>query len=82
MELNISEIRIIIDALGFRLSRMEDEQAGLGDSEEDRISELSDDMYRLEMLMGCLTDEYDRRVSEIRENCFGENEQSLSGAVM
>ena len=71
MKLNISEIRIIMDALRFRLSCMEDEQAGLGDSEEDRIAELSDDMYRMEMLTDCLTDEYDRRVSEIRENCFG-----------
>ena len=72
MKLNISEIRIIMDALRFRLSCMEDEQAGLGDSEEDRIAELSDDMYRMEMLTGCLADEYDRHVSEIRENCFGE----------
>ncbi len=43
------------------------EQAGLDDSEDGRISELSGDMYRLEMLADCLTDEYDRRVSEIRE---------------
>ena len=67
MELTISEIRMIIDALRFRLACMAEEQAGLDDSEDGRISELSGDMYRLEMLADCLTDEYDRRVSEIRE---------------
>ena len=67
MELNISEIRIIIDALRFRQSCLEDEQTGLDDSEEDRISELSDDIYRLEMLVGGLTDDYKERVSEVSE---------------
>jgi hypothetical protein len=44
---------------------MEDEQAGVDDSQEDRVAELSGDIYRLEMLIGCLTDEYKRRISEI-----------------
>ena len=78
MELNISEIRIVIVALRFRQSYMEAEQTWLDDSEEDRISELSDDIYRLEMLTDCLADEYGRHVSEIREDCLSKKDQHFS----
>ena len=45
MELTISETRIIIDVLEFKFAHLQEEQAKLDDSHQDKIAELSNDMY-------------------------------------
>ncbi|MCP4344175.1 MAG: hypothetical protein GY795_01445 [Desulfobacterales bacterium] len=70
MELNLSEIRIIIDALKFKSAHLEQEQAKLDDSEEDKIAELSNDIYCLEILTDCLTDDCNKRIGKIKDNCL------------
>ncbi len=70
MELNLSEIRIIIDALKFKSAHLEQEQAKLDGSEEDKIAELSNDIYYLEMLTDCLTDDFNNRIGKIEDDCL------------
>lgn len=81
MELNPSETRIIIDALKFRLAYLNHEQSSLKDTEEDRITELSQDMYHLEILIQCLTDSYTQAIRKIENesrNYLNQKRQSAS----
>ena len=67
MNLNTSEIRIIIDALEFKLAQMKKKQDRLDDSEQDKIAELSNDIYYLELLIDRLKDDYKNRVQKIED---------------
>ena len=67
MNLNTYEIRIIIDALEFKLAQMKKNQDMLDDSEQDKIAELSNDIYYLELLIDRLKDDYKNRVQEIED---------------
>jgi hypothetical protein len=67
MELTIPEIRIIIDALRFNLVHLQEEQAKLDDSQQDKIAELSNDMYALELLLERLKDDYTKRVKHVEK---------------
>lgn len=66
MELTISDIRIILDALEFKFAHFQKEQSKLDDSQEDRIAELSNDIYYLELLIDCFKDEYRQRIEQIK----------------
>jgi hypothetical protein len=68
MELTIPEIRIIIDALEFKLASFQEEQTKLDDSQQDRVAELSNDIYDLELLVDRLKDHYTERVKNIEKN--------------
>lgn len=68
MNLNSHEIRIIIDALEFKLAQMKKNQDRLDDSEQDKIAELSNDIYYLELLIDRLKDEYKNRVQKIEDH--------------
>jgi predicted nucleic acid-binding Zn-ribbon protein len=72
LNLNTYEIRIIIDALEFKLAQMKKNQDMLDDSEQDKIAELSNDIYYLELLIDRLKDEYKNRVQKI-EDQYQEN---------
>ena len=78
MKLTISEIKMIIDALEARLHQFNEEQAALDDAEEDRIAELSNDMYALEILLGRFQDERDRRIEHIRNEYLAEDHNAPS----
>jgi len=67
MNLNTYEIRIIIDALEFKLAQMKKNQDRLDDSEQDKIAELSNDIYYLELLIDRLKDDYENRVQKIED---------------
>ena len=67
MNLNTYEIRIIIDALEHRLTDMKKNQDKLKDSEQDKISELSNDIYYLELLIDRLKDDYQNSVQKIED---------------
>ena len=78
MRLNTYEIRIIIDALEFKLSQMKKNQDKLDDSEQDKIAELSNDIYYLELLIDRLKDDYKNRIQKIEDQYqeeFNEIEQ-------
>ena len=84
MNLNTSEIRIIIDALEFKLAQMKENQDMLDDSDQDRIAELSNDIYYLELLIDRLKDDYKNRVQKIEDQYkedFNEIEQMESELV-
>ena len=84
MNLNTYEIRIIIDALEFKLAQMKKNQDMLDDSEQDKIAELSNDIYYLELLIDRLKDDYKNRVQEIEDQYkedFNEIEQMESELV-
>ena len=76
MNLNTYEIRIIIDALEFKLAQMKKNQDMLDDSEQDRIAELSNDIYYLELLIDRLKDDYNNQIDKI-ENYYKENFNEL-----
>ena len=86
MKLNNYEIRIIIDALEFKLAQMKKNQDMLDDSEQDRIAEFSNDIYYLELLIDRLKDDYKNRVQKIEDqykedfNELGQNEPELMEA--
>lgn len=84
MKLIPYEIRIIIDALEFKLAQMKKNQDKLDNSEQDKIAELSNDIYYLELLIDRLKDDYKNRVQKIehqyRED-FNEIEQLESELV-
>jgi len=67
MRLNTYEIRIIIDALEFKLAQMRKNQNMLQDSDQDKIAELSNDIYYLELLIDRLKDDYKNRVQKIED---------------
>ena len=67
MKLNTYETRIIIDALEFKLAQMKKNQDMLDDSDQDKIAELSNDIYYLELLIDRLKDDYKKRVQEIED---------------
>jgi hypothetical protein len=67
MKLNNYEIRIIIDALEFKLAQMKKTQDMLDDSNEDRIAELSNEIYYFEFLIDRLKDDYKNRVQKIED---------------
>ena len=67
MRLNTYEIRIIIDALESKLAQMKKNQDMLDDSEQDKIAELSNDIYYLELLIDRLKDDYKNRVQKIED---------------
>ncbi|MCI0494513.1 hypothetical protein L0Z72_05865 [candidate division KSB1 bacterium] len=78
MNLNSYEMRIIIDALEFKLAQMKKNQDMLNDSEQDRIAELSNDIYYFEFLIDRLKDDYKNRVQKIEDHYkenFGELKQ-------
>ena len=77
MELTISEIRIVTEALEFKLAHLQEEQTKLDDSQQDKIAELSNDMYDLELLIDRLKDDYTERVQHI-ENSYQEYFHGLS----
>ena len=68
MKLNPYEMRMIIDALEFKLAQMKKNQDMLNDSEQDKIAELSNDIYYLELLIDRLKDEYKNRVQKIEDH--------------
>lgn len=76
MNLNSYEIRIIIDALEFKLAQMKKTQDMLDDSNEDRIAELSNDIYYFEFLIDRLKDDYKNRVQKIEDH-YKENFDEL-----
>lgn len=76
MKLYPYEIRIIIDALESKLVQMKKNQDILDDSEQDRIAELSNDIYYLELLIDRLKDVYKNRVQKI-ENHYKEDFNEL-----
>ena len=76
MRLNTYEIRIIIDALEFKLAQMKKNMDMLDDSEQDRIAELSNDIYYLELLIDRLKDDYNNQIDKI-ENYYKENFNEL-----
>ncbi len=78
MKLSISEIKTIIDALEARLQQFEEEQITLDDAEEDRIADVSNDMYALEILLGRFQDEHDLRVEQIKSEYLAENHSTSS----
>jgi len=86
MKLNNYEIRIIIDALEFKLAQLKKNQDMLDDSEQDRIAEFSNDIYYLELLIDRLKDDYKNRVQKIEDqykedfNELGQNEPELMEA--
>ena len=86
MKLNNYEIRIIIDALEFKLAQMKKNQDMLDDSEQDRIAEFSNDIYYFEFLIDRLKDDYKNRVQKIEDqykedfNELGQNEPELMEA--
>ena len=67
MKLNTNEIRIIVDAMELKLAQMKKNQDKLDDSEQDKIAELSNDIYYLELLIDRLKDEYKNRVQKIQD---------------
>ena len=84
MNLRTSEIRIIVDALEFKLAQMKENQDMLDDSDQDRIAELSNDIYYLELLIDRLKDDYKNRVQKIEDQYkedFNEIEQMESELV-
>ncbi len=68
MELNLSETRVVIDALKIKMDYLEKKQANLDDYEEDRVSGLSNDIYQLEILTSSLIEDYNRRINELKED--------------
>jgi len=76
VNLNSYEIRIIIDALEFKLAQMKKNQDMLDDSEQDRIAELSNDIYYLELLIDRLKDNYKNNIDKIK-NSYKENFDEL-----
>jgi hypothetical protein len=81
VNLNSYEIRIIIDALEFKLAQMKKNQDMLDDSEQDRIAELSNDIYYFEFLIDRLKDDYKNRVQKVEDHYkenFDELEQNES----
>jgi hypothetical protein len=64
MQLPITDLRIILDALNVRLGHFQAEQDQLADTQQDRIAELSNDIYALEFLRDCLLDELTKRVKQ------------------
>ncbi len=86
MEINLSEKRIVIDALKFKLADLERKHSNLDGSDEDKASELSNDIYRLEILTSCLIEDYDKRINELAKDtrdCFNNREmQPLSSVAV
>jgi hypothetical protein len=68
MQLSVSDLRILIEALQFRSAAIEQEQARLDDTQEERIAELSNDIYYIEFLQQSLQEEYQTRINEVCEN--------------
>ena len=62
MELSVTDLRIILDALECKFTALAQAQAQLDDSQTDRIAEFSNDLYYLEFLIDCLKDDYQQRV--------------------
>ena len=84
MRLSTYEIRIIIDALEFKLTQMKKNQDKLDDSEQNKVAELSNDIYYLELLIDRLKDDYKNRVQEIEDHYkedFKEIEQMESELI-
>ena len=84
MRLSTYEIRIIIDALEFKLTKMKKNQDKLDDSEQNKVAELSNDIYYLELLIDRLKDDYKNRVQEIEDHYkedFKEIEQMESELI-
>lgn len=68
MNLTTTDLRVILDALEFQLAPFRKEQAGLDDTKQERNTELSNDIYYLEFLRDCMTDEYTKRIMQIQGN--------------
>lgn len=58
MELSLTDLRMIIHALEVQRQSMAQEQNGLDDDEQ---ADRGNDLYALEILLGCLQDEYQQR---------------------
>lgn len=67
MELSLTELRIIIDALETKHGVLEQALAQLDESQEDEYADLGNDLYALEILQGCVQDEYQQRLQRIAE---------------
>jgi hypothetical protein len=67
MDLTVSEIRIIIDALECKLTHLQQEQNRLDDVQQEKIAELSNDMYVVELLHDTFQDEYNHTLSVLED---------------
>lgn len=67
MKLNLKDLRIIIDALETKHGVLEQALAQLDESQENEYADLGNDLYALEILQGCVQDEYQQRLQRIAE---------------
>jgi len=65
MELNASQVSVVISALQFQLDYLRQQHANLDESEEDEIAEFTDDILIRECLLGELENGYQREFSQV-----------------
>jgi len=65
MELNASQLSVVISALQFQLGYLKQQHAQLDDSEEDQVAEFTDDILIRECLLGELENGYQQNCSQM-----------------
>jgi len=65
MELNASQVSVVISALQFQLDYLRQQHANLDESKEDEIAEFTDDILIRECLLGELENGYQREFSQV-----------------
>ncbi len=65
MELNASQVGVVISALQFQLEYLRQQHTNLNESEEDEIAEFTDDILIRECLLGELENGYQQEFSQV-----------------
>ncbi len=83
MELSLTDLRIIIDVLKNKHRILEQTLAQLDETQEDQRADLGNDLYALEILQGCLQDEYQQHLRQIEQEAYPkvEKEQPIQDGV-
>jgi hypothetical protein len=65
MELNASQVSVVISVLQFQLDCLRQQQANLDEAAEDEIAEFTDDILIRECLLGELENGYQQEFSQV-----------------